>query len=149
MICQQITVVRVDEKCAAVIDRLKAVRTGGAHTSRRPHKLLLLLAFVRLYRAAPRRSRYVVLGEELCSAFNAVVQECFPNARPRAILIEYPFFHLTRDGVWHLKIVPGKESEFATYRDSPNVRLTHRRLRETVESGYLEEIIDRCLRDGK
>jgi len=36
---------------------------------------------------------------------------------------------------------------FRQYRDSPNMRLTRRRLIETVEAGYLDDLFDECLRD--
>jgi len=131
-----------------VIEKIQGVRTGGSASSPRPHKLIFLLALVRLYRSDPSRRNDISLDDTLCNAFKAVTKEFFPFAKAGSILIEYPFFHLTSDGIWRLTLFPGKEAQFAKYRDSPNMRLTYRRLLETVQFGHLDELFDRCFRDS-
>lgn len=129
-----------------IIRKIAAVKTGGSGDSRRPHKLLLLLSLARIYKQDPSRDKHIPFDGVLFETFNACAEEFFPNSRPGSILLEYPFYHLTSDGVWFLTVVPGKEEQFEQYRDSPNMRLTRRRLLETVSTGYLDDEFDGGLR---
>lgn len=137
-----------DRNHQTIIQKIAGIKAGGGSSNPRPHKFLLLLALARLYKSDPGRSRYFALDDLVCSSFAGLVSEFFPDTTPGTILIEYPFYHLVSDGIWALRLVPGKESLFEQYRDSPNMRLTRRRLVETVECGYLDDSFDQCLRSS-
>lgn len=137
---------RNDQDHQTIIEKIAGIKLGGGSGNPRPHKFLLLLALARLYKSDPGRSRFFALDDVLCSTFASLLSEFFPDTAPETILIEYPFYHLTSDEIWAFKLLPGKESLFKQYRDSPNMRLTHRRLVETVEFGYLDDSFDQCLR---
>ena len=130
------------------IKRLHAIHGLRYGSKEKPHKLLFLMTLARIYESDPKRSRIVPLDESLTAAFSAVSRE-FCGEFASQILIEYPFYHLTSDDLWALNVRPEKQDEFAKYLSSPNMRLTYRRLVETVEGGKLEESIDRCFRDAK
>lgn len=130
-----------------ILERLKSVRVMTVGSEKSPHKFLFLLMLARLYKENPLRNRFISLDNNLIAAFSSVAKDIFPETDPDTILIEHPFFHLITDGFWFLKVKPEKESVFKKYCDSPNMRLTLRRLLETVESGYLDEGVDAYLRD--
>jgi len=130
------------------LKKLRAVHGLRYGSAEKPHKLLFLMTLARLYESDPKRSRKVPLDESLTTAFSAVSRE-FCGESASQILIEYPYYHLTSDNLWKLDVRPEKRDEFIKYVSSPNMRLTPRRLVETVEAGELEESIDRCLRDAK
>jgi serine/threonine protein kinase len=130
------------------VKKLQAIQGLRYGSEEKPHKLLFLLTLARLYESDPKRSRIVALDESLAAAFFAVSTE-FCGESASQILLEYPFYHLVSDDLWTLNIRPEKQNEFEKYVCSPNMRLTYRRLVETVDGGELEESIDRCLRDAK
>ena len=130
------------------VKKLHAIHGLRYGSKEKPHKLLFLLTLAQLYESDPKRSRIVPLDESLTAEFSAVSRE-FCGESANKILIEYPFYHLASDDLWTLNVRADKRDEFAKYVSSPNMRLTRRRLVETVEGGELEESIDRCLRDAK
>jgi serine/threonine protein kinase len=130
-----------------VVRKLRAIRGLRYGSKEKPHKLLFLMTLARLYASDPKRPRIVPLNESLTAAFTAVSREyCGESANQ--ILIEYPFYHLASDKLWTLNVRPDKRDEFEKFVSTPNMRLTHRRLVETVEGGELEESVDRCLREA-
>ena len=130
------------------IKRLHTIRGLRYGSKEKPHKLLFLMTLARLYESDPKRSRIVPLDESLTAVFSAVSRD-FCGESANQILIEYPFYHLTSDNLWTINVRPDKQDEFTRYLSSPNMRLTYRRLVETVKGGELDESIDRCLRDAK
>lgn len=129
-----------------VLDRLSAVRGLRRSDKEKPHKFLFLLTLARMYKFNPQRSRLILLDNSLTEEFSKAAKE-FYSTTSESILIEYPFYHLTTDGIWSLIIRDGKSSIFDQYVNNPNMRLTYSRLLETVEGGQLEELFDRCLRE--
>ena len=111
---------------------------------RSPNKPLFLLALAELYSEEARENRFP-LNNSLESAFQSVCKRF--SAIKTAPLIEYPYYHLANDGMWTLKLRPGKEDIFHHYEQSANCRLTKSRLAETVEYATLTPEFDSCLRD--
>jgi hypothetical protein len=129
-----------------MVRQLRVMTVGGV---RSPHKFLLLLALAKLYESNPARNNAFPLDQALEGQFVDACKEVYPGANANDILIEYPYYHLSKDGVWRLVCRKGKEQAFRHYEDSDNLRLTRKRLIETTEYGALCEEIDACLRDAK
>jgi len=129
------------------LKQLRAIRGLRQHGAEKPHKLLFLMALARMYERDSERPRLVALDESLTGAFSEVTKEFCPGATDGSILIEFPFYHLTTDELWTIAVHEDKKTSFDEYVSSPNMRLTHRRLLETVRGGQLEENLDRCLRE--
>jgi serine/threonine protein kinase len=130
-----------------VVTKLRAIRGLRYGSIEKPHKMLFLMTLARLYESDPNRPRIVPLDDSLTATFAAVSRE-FCGESANQILIEYPFYHLASDELWTLNVRPNKRKEFEEFISSPKMRLTHRRLVETVEGGELEESVDRCLREA-
>jgi len=125
------------------LQKLHLMSAGGVTS---PHKILLLITLARLYEKNPLRENAFPLDEEIEQTFREVCNELYSVARPDSILIEYPFYHLTSDGIWSLTIREGKEKLFREYETNHHKRLTHKRLKETVEFGNLSPEFDHCFR---
>jgi len=130
-----------------VLESVSHLRVMSVGDAKSPHKYLFLLALARLYERASKRRNAFPLDQELESVFLSVCKEFFPDSDADTILIEYPYYHLGKDGIWTLTIRAGKQSVFRGYEESPNRRLTRTRLIETVEHGCLSVEADACLRD--
>jgi len=129
------------------LKQLRAIRGLRQNDAEKPHKLLFLMALARMYERDSERTRLVALDDSLTGAFSEVTKEFCPGATYGSILLEYPFYHLTTDGLWTIVVHEDKRTSFNKYVSSPNMRLTHRRLLETVRGGQLEEDLDLCLRE--
>lgn len=134
-------------KLASVIQRLRDIRTNKGRGARSPHKYVLLKAVVQLYARRPDRLNAFPLESELEDEFINTWLEWFPETDPKAILIEHPYYHLTTDGLWNLEVKEGKQELFDKYEQSPGMRLTRRRLVETVKCARVDSELDDCLRD--
>jgi len=99
-----------------------------------------------LYQEDSERANRFPLDLKLETAFRNVCSELLPPDISKKILIEYPYYHLTSDSIWDLHFLPGKEDEFHKYEQSPNMRLTRKRLIETVSYACLENNLDTCFR---
>jgi hypothetical protein len=130
-----------------VSERIRGIRLMSAGGVRSPHKVLFLIALVRLYERNPHRENVFRLDDELEQEFRRVCDEFCPASRPGSVLIEYPFYHLTSDGVWTLTIRRGKEAIFREYERDCHRRLTRARLHETTEHGKLITEFDQCFRE--
>jgi predicted restriction endonuclease len=139
--------VSANREVESFLDRLRSLHAMARSGVKKPHKYLFILTLLRLYRNNPQRTPQFPLDKTLIDAFSAITSEILPNLEPRSIFIEYPFFHLTSDGFWSLNIFPGKEETFRQYAESSNMRLTQRRLSETVQSGYLNDSVHALFRD--
>ncbi len=136
-----------DAGLARVEARIRSLRVRKTGEASSPHKFLFLLALARLYEEDPLRENRFPLDAALEEAFRAVCQATLPEADATAVLLEYPFYHLASDRIWRLRVTSGMESVFDRYNESPNLRLTRKRLLETVEFGYLAPDLDACLRN--
>ena len=133
----------------AVLDKLRSIRSLRRNSSDKPHKFLFLLALARLYEADPGRENLFPIDGPLIEAFHKAATDFFPSSPENSFQIEYPFYHLRSDGLWSLFVIEGKEETFERYVNSPNMRLTRRRLIETVRGGKLEESLDKSMRDAR
>jgi hypothetical protein len=131
-----------------VMESLKDLRFMSAGGVTSPHKMLFLVALARLYEKNPQRENRFPLNDEIEELFRDVCSELCPASRSGSILIEFPFYHLTSDGIWSLTIRPDKEDLFREYETSYHRRLTRRRLQETTEFGRLSPEFDRCFRSA-
>lgn len=113
-------------------------------TTRRPHKLLFLLTLAKLYEESPDRANAFPLDQLLETTFQAISNTFFSGSAP--LMIEYPYYHMTADNVWGLKVRAGMESTFRGYATGTSGRLTRARLKETIDYGYLGKDLDACLR---
>jgi len=129
-----------------VMESLQKLRLMSARSVTSPHKMLFLVTLARLYEKNPQRENAFPLNKEIEQEFLDACDELCPTATPGSILIEYPFYHLTSDGVWSLTIRSGKEDLFREYETSYHRRLTRSRLQETTEFGKLSPEFDRCFR---
>jgi len=129
-----------------VIESLQKLRLssfGGVHN---PHKMLFLITLARLYEKNPHRENAFPLNSELEQTFRDVCNELCSAAQRDNILIEYPFYHLSSEGIWSLTFLQGKGEQFRLYETSYHKRLTRRRLKETIDHGKLCPEFDRCFR---
>jgi hypothetical protein len=130
-----------------VLEMVRQLRVMTVGNAKSPHKYLFLLTLASLYERDSRRKNEFPLNQELEHAFLNVCKEIYPTNAPEAILIEFPYYHLVKDKVWSLVFLEGKEQEFRDYEDSSNMRLTRKRLINTINHGYLCAEMDSCLRD--
>jgi serine/threonine protein kinase len=114
------------------VGKIKTMKRGD---SNRPHKYLMLLSIVSLIDQNTERQNHFTF-DELEPIYLSHFNLHFQSMPDYTKMLEYPFYHLQRDGFWHLKILPNKDEEFRKYE---TLRLTKKRLLETVMYGYLED----------
>lgn len=131
-----------------ILQRIESIRAMGRGGARSPHKFVLLLAVAHLYDRAPERRNSFPLAE-VDREFANHWHQLYPDDDQKNILIEYPYYHLSKDGLWVLEPIAGKEQEFSGYEASPNKRFTRKRLTETVNTAHVDEDLDTFLRDAK
>lgn len=78
----------------------------------------------------------IVLSEDLKIAFS----RCFERLKKSndANKIIQPYYHLAGDGIWHFKIVPGKEAEFEAIRNGSSTP-SEKALIDTIQYAYLDD----------
>ena len=130
-----------------VLAKLKSIRSMTREGQKSPHKFIFLLTLANLYGEMPNRANSFPIDSELDNKFIKTWTQLFPKTDQKAILIEYPYYHLSSDKIWILKPIDGKEELFSQYEKAPNMRLTKSRLMETVKFGFLSEELDECFRD--
>lgn len=135
-----------EDKLKRALEKVGAIRPMGSKDQPRPHKFLFLLALARMYEDSPNRPNSFPLDDELERYFSTTCEEYLTPDSASRVLIEYPFYHLSNDGVWNLKIRADKIDLFRDYKESKNKRFTNRRLQETVECGFLDDDLDSCFR---
>jgi len=129
-----------------LIRKIRPLKSSGKFT---PHKYLFLLALAKLYQEDIERVNQFPLNATLENAFRDVCSELLPADASQRMMIEYPYYHLASDSIWHFSIIPEKESRFYEYESSPNLRFTRQRLIETVAYAFLDKNLDGCFRDEK
>ncbi|MEW6378864.1 MAG: hypothetical protein AB1611_04575 [bacterium] len=130
-----------------ILSKLKSLHIMRANGQISPHKFIFLLMLANLYEENPCRENCFPMESWLDDKFLDTWLRVFPETDPKTVLIEHPYYHLSNDQIWHLKVKTDAEALFHYYKETPNLRLTRRRLVETVEFGYASQEFDTCLRD--
>jgi len=131
----------------SVLSKLKSIRGANGDGQKSPNKLVFLLTIVNLYEELPNRENRFPFNADLEEKFKKTWLQLFPETEERAIFVASPFYHLSKNKIWLLKIKNGEESSFREYENTPNIRITNGMLIKTVEFGYLSQELDACLRE--
>ena len=115
-----------------IIENIKPMKKG---TSISPHKFLMLLSIISLMEDNPKHENCFTFNE-LEHIFIIQFNKYFQSMPDNAKMLEYPFYHLQSEGFWFLKLKKGKEEKFKEYKA---LRLTKKRLLETIEYGYFDD----------
>ncbi|AFV11902.1 serine/threonine protein kinase [Thermacetogenium phaeum DSM 12270] len=115
-----------------LLNRLRVYKRGAEVN---PHKYLFLLTIAVIFEKKPNHKNKFTY-DEIEPIYLSYFDIFFPDMEQYKKKLEYPFYHLQSDGIWHLQIKEGKESIYKIYE---NTRLTKKRLIETVDYGYLDE----------
>ena len=126
----------MDKQIDTFIDKGKISNTKQFH----PHKYILLLSIAALYKSNCHRENKFYL-DELIGIFNNILEKFFGKNTFPPNAIEYPFFYLTNNKFWFLKIKNGKENVYNDIIKKHNSRFTLKRIREIIEYAYLPENI--------
>lgn len=116
---------------------LTSIKPGKYGDQINPHKYLFLLAICYLFDKDANHANSFSF-DEIESIFLEIFNTYFPEIPNYRKMIEYPFYHIQSDGFWHMHLIAGKEELYYTYQKK---RLTKKRLRETVDYGYLNEFL--------
>ena len=131
-----------------VLNALRDLRVNTVGGLKSPHKYLLLLALGTLYDKDPYRLNEFPLDGELESAFSDACRATYPDCDSGTFLIEFPYCHLSTDGIWNLYTKAGQESAFNDYETRRfGQRLTKSRIVETIKYGCLRYDFDKVFRD--
>lgn len=130
------------------IDKIKNLRVMKARGIRSPHKYILLFTIADLFDSNPKRANEFPYTEELESAFTNNWLKFFPEADPKKIFLEHPYYHLRSDGIWTFRLKNGAEQLFQFYEESksPHYRFTAKRIKETIEYASLSDDFLECMR---
>ncbi len=121
-----------------LLESLSNIRTRIVAGKQSTHKFVFILALLRLYEVDNKRPNKFYLNSELETSFQNIWTELH-GENPEINAIEHPFYHLQSDGIWFLSAKKGFEQLYESYKNAPNMRLTKKRLLETVEYGYLRD----------
>jgi len=135
-----------EKNLKSVIEKFNAIRTTIIKGNTTPHKFIFLLMLARLYDEEPSRKKYFYLNDFLENKYLSIWAEKYPATKHENIFIEYPFYHLTNDNIWKLRIKDSALENYNAIKDTKNSRFTKNRLKEIVEFGYLDDQIDNALR---
>lgn len=115
--------------------KLKRGNVAGA-SEKAPHKPVLLLAVLEEIEAGSIVGNRIFITPELVARFRDVWSRLVrsPVFKPDFYL---PFYHLKREGFWHLQLLPGREF-LLTASHSPK---SFRSLRETVSYAFLDDAL--------
>lgn len=116
-----------------------AARWASSTRHRAPHKPLLLLAVLDLFAEGTVTSNLIEPSPELAESFTLYWARVMPPDQRGNLAL--PFFHLQRDGFWHLLPAPGKESFVAAVRQISSIN----ELRETVIGAKLDDALSSLL----
>ena len=120
------------EAYAKIIEQIKTIRRGADNS---PHKFILLLSLIELFDKNPNHDNRF-LFEEIEPFFIECFNLYYSDYADHRKMLEHPFYYLKNDGFWNLHLIDGQEEKFHTYE---KMRLTKKRLNETVDYGYLSE----------
>jgi hypothetical protein len=113
------------------------IRKSGQDAS--PHKFALLLAIISLVKDNKILDNKLLLNEELEQRFIQKAVLLRPDLHEDDIHIEYPFYYMSLNGYWTLKVIPGKESAFREIQTEKNHRFTKKRLLEMVAYAIISD----------
>ena len=113
----------------------------------KPHKFALVLAIIDLFEEGKIYTNRLILDEELESYFHRSIRRLESDLNEQDTLIEYPFYSLSKDGYWSLKVKPGMEDEFNRIFTELKERFTKRRIKDTVEYAQLSDEFMQVLSD--
>lgn len=113
----------------------------------KPHKFALVLAIIDLFEAGKIDTNRLIFDDELESHFHLNIRMLDSNLNEKDALIEYPFYYLSKDGYWSLKVKPGMEVEFNRIFTEFKERFTKRRIKDTVEYAQLSVEFMKVLSD--
>ncbi|GAB3829174.1 HNH endonuclease [Hymenobacter jeollabukensis] len=100
-----------------------------------PYKPALLLAVLEGIEDGSIQDNRIYITPELLAAFRSLCRDLSTSALFRANDFSLPFYHLTGDGFWHLRTLPGLEVLLTASRSVKSFRS----LRDTVEYATLDE----------
>lgn len=129
-----------------ILEKLELIRTLNIKGNMSPHKFIFLLMIAKLYDEDPSRENCFYLNDSLENKYVIIWTEKYPGIKHGNIFIEYPFYHLSNDGVWNVKIKATKREIYNHFIENSNPRFTKKKLKEMVEFGYLDSQIDKSLR---
>ncbi|WP_167855643.1 HNH endonuclease [Hymenobacter fodinae] len=99
-----------------------------------PYKPALLLAVLDGIEEGSIQDNCIYITPELLAAFRSLCRDLSTSALFRANDFFLPFYHLTGDGFWHLRTLPGMELLLTASRSVKSLRS----LRDTVAYAYLD-----------
>ncbi|OON68209.1 HNH endonuclease [Hymenobacter sp. CRA2] len=115
--------------------RFTHLRVARSHQhGEAPYKPALLLAVLDGIEDGSIQDNRIYITPELLAAFRSLCRDLSTSALFRANDFSLPFYHLTGDGFWHLRTLPGLEVLLTASRSVKSFRS----LRDTVEYAYLD-----------
>ncbi len=111
----------------------KSAKWPSATLNRSPYKPLLLLSVVDLFAQGGITTNLIGLTTDLADLFDLYCRQVMPL--DWRCNIAMPFFHLGREGFWHLVPLPGKESIIESGRQLRSITL----LADTVRGARLDD----------
>ncbi|RTQ47199.1 hypothetical protein EJV47_20100 [Hymenobacter gummosus] len=99
-----------------------------------PYKPALLLAVLDGIEDGSIQDNRIYITPELLAAFRSLCRDLSTSALFRANDFSLPFYHLTGDGFWHLRTLPGLEVLLTASRSVKSLGS----LRDTVDYAYLD-----------
>lgn len=131
-----------------VLEELDSIRSLNIRGNISPHKYIFLLMMARLYEKEPFRKNCFYLDDLFERNYLETWLEKYPETKKENIFIEYPFYHLSNDKIWNLKIKDSEKEVYNYYLKKSNPRFTKKRLKDFVEFAYLDSNFDKALREN-
>lgn len=113
----------------------KSTKWPNATLNRSPYKPLLLLAIIDLFAQGGITTNLIELTSDIADLFDLYCRLVLPSDWQCNIAM--PFFHLSREGFWHLVPLPGKETIIASGRRLQSVSL----LTENTKGARLDDAL--------
>lgn len=135
-----------EKNIRTILEKISSIRTVTYKGNVSPHKFIFLLMIAKFYEIDPLRENRFYLDNFLEEKYLNLWIEKYPTVDHEKIFIEYPFYHLSNDKLWNLKIKDLKINDFHELRKTQKPRFTKKRLEEIVEYGYLDIELDYFLR---
>lgn len=111
----------------------KSTKWPNATLNRSPYKPLLLLSIIDLFAQGGITTNLIEFTTDLADLFDLYCRQVMPP--DWRCNIAMPFFHLSREGFWHLVPLPGKEPIVASGRRLQSISL----LTDTVRGARLND----------
>ncbi len=115
--------------------RFTQLSIDSYHGQESPYKPALLLAVISAIESGAIMENQITFSPELVASFRTTYTELNSTERYRDPKIALPFYHLQKDGFWHLHTYPGLEILVS----SSHSLLSFKNLRESVEYASLDE----------